>query len=151
MNLGDEWRTPKWLYAYAIARFGPFDTDACSTPENALCARRFEDALVADWGRAAAGRVWCNPPYSKPLQSQVIDRALQAEDLDAVFLVPATTDTRYFFNLVNRARTVIFLKGRVAFLDHEGRPVKGTRFASALIHVAPGGGKPAVEFRDIRP
>ena len=61
----DEWYTPKWLFDLMAIRF---DLDPASSPPELSvvpAARIFtvdDDGLSQPW----EGRVWQNPPYSKP-------------------------------------------------------------------------------------
>ncbi len=64
---GDGWGTPLDLYMRLNSIFGPFLTDPCTTKDNPLGTTCWyylpdRDGLKGVW----AGRVFMNPPYSKP-------------------------------------------------------------------------------------
>lgn len=65
---GDSWGTPDYLYEWAKGLFGPFDTDPATSPDNPLNTSLWytgepgKDGLKRPW----FGRVFLNPPYSKP-------------------------------------------------------------------------------------
>lgn len=67
----DEWYTPK----YIIDSLGKFDLDPCApsvplfkTAE--VMYNEFDDGLLQKW----EGRVWLNPPYSRPLINKFLRR-----------------------------------------------------------------------------
>jgi phage N-6-adenine-methyltransferase len=64
---GDGWGTPVALYSKLYTIFGPFHLDPCTTEDNILGTEKFYylpkyDGLLEPW----YGRVFMNPPYSKP-------------------------------------------------------------------------------------
>lgn len=72
-NTTDEWYTPIEI----IQSFGEFDLDPCA-PMNPLwkTAKKMynkeDDGLKQDW----EGRVWLNPPYSRPLIELVLGKKI---------------------------------------------------------------------------
>ncbi len=70
-NTTDEWYTPKEI----IDALGKFDLDPCA-PVNPLWQtaeimyNKNQDGLTKKW----IGRVWLNPPYSRPLIEQFVKR-----------------------------------------------------------------------------
>jgi len=86
----DEWYTPKSLFDQLDIEF---DLDPASSPPelSAVPARRFytveDDGLALPW----EGRVWLNPPYSKP--SPWVDRFLGHGH--GIALLPATSTGRW--------------------------------------------------------
>lgn len=77
-NTTDEWYTPKEI----IDALGKFDLDPCA-PVKPLWQtatqmyNKNHDGLTKDW----VGRVWLNPPYSRPLIEQFINgwRSMETE------------------------------------------------------------------------
>lgn len=69
-NTTDEWYTPKEI----IDALGKFDLDPCA-PVNPLWQtatqmyNKNDNGLLQEW----VGRVWLNPPYSRPLIEQFIN------------------------------------------------------------------------------
>lgn len=70
-NTTDEWYTPKEI----IDALGKFDLDPCA-PVKPLWQtatqmyNKNHDGLTKDW----IGRVWLNPPYSRPLIERFVKR-----------------------------------------------------------------------------
>ena len=129
----DNWQTPPDLFR-ALDREFHFDLDAAASIENTLCPRfigEVEDALRTPW---AGENVFCNPPYS--MLPAFVERASdQSEEQGnrVVLLVPAYTDTNYWWSCCLAAKEIRFLKGRLRFWE-EGRPGKDTaRFPSAVV------------------
>ena len=84
-NTTDEWYTPKEI----IDALGKFDLDPCA-PVNPLWQtaeimyNKNQDGLTKKW----IGRVWLNPPYSRPLIEQFVKRlAEQATELHYSLIV----------------------------------------------------------------
>lgn len=116
----DVWLTPPEI----IAAVGPFDLDPCSPLDRPwdTATRHYtieDDGMAQPW----AGLVWCNPPFG-PEAGTWLDRC--AEHRQAVALVPARTETRWFVRAIwGQADAVLFLHGR----PHFHRP-DGTRAAA---------------------
>ena len=100
-NATDEWYTPKEI----IDELGVFDTDPCA-PINPLWQtakimyNKLDDGLTKDW----VGRVWLNPPYSRPLIEQFVRRL--AEHGNGIALLFNRCDSKMFQDVVfeNRIR-----------------------------------------------
>ena len=120
----DIWITPRTFYDKINARFHFDDFDPCP-PANDIT--KF-DGLLADW----APRTFCNPPYSRTDKEKFFYKGYQ-ESLKGklvVFLVPASTSTQVFHELILPNAKVEFLRGRLAFegIDRDGHwinPNKG--------------------------
>lgn len=118
----DDWLTPPWL----LARLGKFDLDPC-TPASGMpwptAARMIgpaDDGLAGAWD----GRVWLNPPYSEAYRWM----ARLAAHGDGIGLVFARTETVGFFETVwTHADALLFLRGRLTFLQPDGRPPDSSR------------------------
>ncbi len=118
----DDWSTPQDLFDRLSAKYGPFDLDVCATAENAKC-KRFYSKLTNGLTMRWTGRVWCNPPYGKPIAAWV-ERAHfetlvfeSGPDLTCM-LLPARTDTKWFQDYVLPYAEVEFIRGRVKFGGH---------------------------------
>jgi site-specific DNA-methyltransferase (adenine-specific) len=108
----DHWKTPKWLYDSLNKEFN-FDFDPC--PLNSEF-----DGLKIDWGK----RNFINPPYNRIDKPKFIQKAFneyQKGNL-CVLLIPSSTSTKQFHELILPNAEIRFLKGRVAF---EGINTKG--------------------------
>lgn len=109
-----DWRTPRALFDALDAEFR-FTTDVAASRENALCAHFFDaerDALRQEWiGR----RAYCNPPYK--LAAEFLRKAAEenARGVTTVLLIPARTDTSYWWKHALQAAEIRFLPGRLKF------------------------------------
>ncbi len=82
----DEWYTPKWI----IDALGEFDLDPCSPIDRPFDTAKVhysknDDGLSKVW----TGRVWLNPPYSRVLLRQFVER-LAAHNNGIALLVNRT-------------------------------------------------------------
>jgi phage N-6-adenine-methyltransferase len=114
----DMWSTPQWLFDTLNSHY-QFTIDVCAVPENAKCECFFsleQDGLKQKW----EGRCWMNPPYGKEI-SKWVKKACDsaAEGALVVALLPARTDTAWFWEYVIKAR-VEFIRGRLKFGDGKG-------------------------------
>lgn len=127
----EEWETPAALFAELDREFR-FTLDAAATPANAKCRRFFTretDALAHEW----KGTVWCNPPYGRRVGDWVRKAFFSAHSgTTVVLLVPARTDSAWFHDLALVRGEVRFIRGRVHFLQPDGRTGR-PRFASAIV------------------
>ena len=121
--------TPKYLFDRISSIFN-FSLDVCALPENAKCESYYtpkDDGLSKPW----RGGVWCNPPYGREISSWVKKayEESQKEYNDFVLmLLPARTDTKWWWEYVQGKATLFFIKGRVKFGDHN----VGAPFPSVL-------------------
>lgn len=118
----DMWGTPPELVKEMEAEFGPFELDPCAEPQTAKAPRFFtirENGLTAIW----RGRVFLNPPYSNP--TPWLQRAVEhaREGNLVVALLPASTDTNWFHDLVLPNAEVRFIRQRVRFIGWRGTPI----------------------------
>lgn len=128
----DVWLTPAPVIA-ALGGWASFDLDPCASavqPWPTALERYTEadDGLARDW----FGRVWLNPPYSRPGFTRFMDR-MAAHDR-GVALIFARTETREFFRCVwERASGLLFLRGRLTFHHEDGSPGKGNGGAPSVL------------------
>ena len=146
-SASDEWATPPALFQALDAEFG-FTLDAASTDENALCPTHFtaaQNSLAQDWTKAAKveptggqsydpGAVFTNPPYSRGLQAQFIqkarDESAKFRGPICVLLIPARPDTLIWQKTIFPCASEIrFLKGRIRFVGAKA----SAPFPSALV------------------
>lgn len=112
----DTWLTPKLFYDDLNSRFKFDDFDPCP-PDNDLT---LFNGLTCDW----ADRTYCNPPYSQKDKEKFLykgyEQSLQGKL--TVFLLPVSTSTRIFHNLILPNAKVEFVRGRLKFegIDRDG-------------------------------
>lgn len=123
----DDWYTPPLIFDALGLRF---DLDPCA-PVGGLpwipAARYYteaDDGLAQEW----YGRVWLNPPYSKPWPW--VERL--AEHGNGIALIQADTSTRGWHEWVAKAHVVCFVRGRLQYVRGDLEP-QSARFASALV------------------
>lgn len=111
-----EWYTPPWVFTEMGVEF---DIDVCAPPTGIpwIPARKHFhkgiDGLAQPW----YGTVWCNPPYGKETPVWL---AKMAAHRDGMALVFARTDCGWFHDHVTTADAILFLKGRIRFVDGAG-------------------------------
>lgn len=111
-----EWYTPPSIFDGLNCNFS---MDVCA-PEGGLSwipALRFlskkDDGLKTPW----YGFVWCNPPYGKETPLWLSKLQNHGNGLALVF---SRTDCKWFHDYVATSDAVLFLKGRVKFVDGNG-------------------------------
>ena len=115
-NASVDWYTPKWIFDALGLRF---DLDPCQPPTGVawIPADKFyceaDNGLVQPW----TGNVWLNPPYGKYTSAWL--RKMH-EHRNGIALVFARTDTKWFHDYVAKADAILFLAGRVKFVDGLG-------------------------------
>ncbi len=116
-NISVDWYTPSWIFE----RMGvEFDLDPCQPIEKIkwIPAKKHyhlrNNGLLNEW----EGRVWLNPPYG-----QFTPRWLKKmhEHRNGIALVFARTDCAWFHDYVAKADAILFMKGRVKFVDGLGK------------------------------
>ena len=112
----DEWYTPKEI----IDALGKFDLDPCA-PVHPLWKtadvmyNKDNDGLCQEW----FGRVWLNPPYSKPLMWQFVERL--SEHGNGIALLFNRCDSNKFQDIIfERATAMKFLRNRIKFFRPDG-------------------------------
>ena len=133
-NTTDEWYTPKEL----IDSLGKFDLDPCA-PVNPLWRtadimyNKNDDGLSKEW----VGRVWLNPPYSRPLIEQFINR--MAEHGNGIALLYNRCDSKMFQEVIfKKATGMIFMRNRIKFYHPDGTRGNSPGCGSVLISFGEG-------------
>lgn len=152
-NSGEnEWYTPEPYIDAARRVMGDIDLDPASSAiaNETVQADKFyskdDDGLSQSW----AGRVWMNPPYASDLIGPFVDRLAESviakRVTEAVVLVNNATETAWFCRLVSVASAVVFTRGRVRFIDPQGKPSGAPLQGQALVYVGPQPGRFMDEF-----
>ena len=104
LNNHDNWKTPESLYNILNSEFNP-----CP-----LCHDTAKwNGLKVNWG----GRNFVNPPYSRKLKEAFILKAFEEykKGKIIVMLLPVSTSTKIFHEIILPNCEIRFLKGRVKF------------------------------------
>lgn len=116
-NASVDWYTPPWIFKRLELSF---DLDPCQPPEGIEwipAKRRFsiiDNGLAQPW----SGRVWCNPPYGKHTAAWL---KRMHEHKNGISLVFSRTDCSWFHESVAKADAILFLRGRIKFVDGLGK------------------------------
>jgi site-specific DNA-methyltransferase (adenine-specific) len=102
----DNWATPKDVYEELNGEFN-FDFDPC--PLNYKV-----DGLTIEWGQSN----FINPPYSRKLKESFIRKAFEESKKGklCIMLLPVSTSTKIFHNIILPYGKIRFWKGRIKFL-----------------------------------
>lgn len=150
----DELRTPRYIYDWLNGRF-QFDFDGASTVENHLCqyfatqdgtfwCPNWPDELAVQIS-AADGlttpylgmRVFINPPYSRPLLGQFIQKVVDEKDsADCIVMLTKVDTSTAWWRLLKANAHIEYLK-RVSYDDENGNPLPPSTFASAIAILQP--------------
>ena len=125
----DEWYTPKDL----IDSLGLFDLDPCA-PVHRLWDTaeqhytKEDDGLSKEW----YGRVWLNPPYSRPLLDQFVHKMVEHDN--GIMLLFNRCDNKMFQEeIFPHAKAMIFLRKRIHFYRSDGTKGSQPGCGSVLI------------------
>lgn len=108
LNAGDDWKTPSDLYEKLNQEFN-FDFDPCPFQHDLS----EWDGLEVEWGNSN----FVNPPYSKKLKEAFINKAYEEarKGKKVVMLLPVSTSTKIFHEVILPNCEIRFLRGRVKF------------------------------------
>lgn len=128
-NSTDEWYTPIEL----IKALGEFDLDPCA-PISPLwntaktMYNKQDDGLSKEW----FGRVWLNPPYSRPLIEQFVRK--MADYGNGIALLFNRCDSKMFQDVIfEKATAMKFLRNRIKFYREDGTRGESPGCGSILI------------------
>ena len=140
-----DWGTPKVLFD-PLNELLQFKVDAAADSSNHLLPEWYgpgsllgEDALdVPIWLSPA----WCNPPYGRGIE-RWLKKFIEQKELGnrVVALVPARTEVRWWYDYVVPEANIIFLVGRVPFVDPARTKPTQPDHGSALLTYEPGSGQ----------
>ena len=126
-------RQTRWLTPpHIVEALGSFDLDPCGAPGHELAGRTYllengDDGLRDPW----FGRVWVNPPYGKEMEPFLARLAYWGQGTALIF---ARTETAVFHKYVwDAADAILFLKGRLNFLDANGQRAKANAGAPSCL------------------
>jgi site-specific DNA-methyltransferase (adenine-specific) len=119
-KITNEWGTPPELYTQLNNEFS-FTFDPCPLGGTV-------DGLTIDWGTSN----FVNCPYSNVEAWAKKCRGEQLKGNLSVLLIPSRTSTHYFHDWILPFAEVRFIKGRLKFLNQEGKQTQCAPFASLL-------------------
>jgi len=105
LNHKDDWKTPKDFYDKLDIEFH-FDFDPCPLFSKS-------NGLEEDWGESN----FINPPYSRKLKESFIRKAFEESNKNklCVMLLPVSTSTKIFHEIIYPNAEIRFVKGRIPF------------------------------------
>lgn len=115
-NTTDEWYTPIDI----INALGKFDLDPCAPvaplwQTAKIMYNKLDNGLCQNW----EGRVWLNPPYSRPLIEQFVKK--MAEHGNGIALLFNRCDSKMFQDIIfEKATAIKFLRNRIRFFREDG-------------------------------
>lgn len=125
----DEWYTPKEI----ISALGEFDLDPCAPinplwPTAKTMYNKNDDGLNKEW----VGRIWLNPPYSRPLFETFISR--MADHNNGIALLFNRCDNVTFQDIIFKTASAMkFLRKRIRFYRPDGTQGASPGCGSVLI------------------
>lgn len=125
----DEWYTPPSIFT----KLGHFDLDPCAACEP-LWKIAYTNYTALDDGLSKPwfGRVWLNPPYSRPLLERFVEK--MADHGNGIALLFNRCDCKLFQDVIFRkADGILFIKGRVKFHSDDGAQKGPAGSGSVLI------------------
>ena len=102
----DNWATPKEFYDKLNQEFN-FDFDPCPLDFK-------QDGTLIEWGKSN----FINPPYSRKLKEAFVLKAFEESKKGkvCVMLLPVSTSTKIFHEVILPNAEIRFVKGRINFL-----------------------------------
>lgn len=115
-NSTDEWYTPKEI----IDALGPFDTDPYAPisplwPTASVMYNKNDNGLIKNW----EGRVWLNPPYSRPLICQFLEK-MSAHNNGIALLYNRCDSVMFQEHVLSKCSGILFLSKRIKFYRPDG-------------------------------
>jgi len=136
-----EWYTPEIIIESVLELFGAIDLDPCSNGKGAAANvpakehyTREDDGLSRAWH----GKVYMNPPYGREVAQWVekVSAEYRAGNIsEAIILIAARTDTRWFNLLVNYGAMWCAVEGRLLFSTPGMKTSNSAPFPSAIFYL----------------
>lgn len=104
-STGVSFGTPLWLYNYYDDKYH-FTLDPCPLNDASIW-----DGLSRSW---RGERVFCNPPYGRKEIPKWLAKRFEPEL--AFYLLPARTDTEWWWHALVEASEITFIRNRIAFI-----------------------------------
>lgn len=129
INQSVDWYTPKWVFDALGLKF---DLDPCQPVGGIdwIPTKKFytveNDGLSSPWH----GLVWLNPPYGKFTKKWL---AKMDKHRNGISLVFARTDCAWFHEYCAKADAILFLQGRIRFVDGLGKTSGGGAGSGSML------------------
>ena len=137
----EEWYTPPEIISSVVEVLKQIDIDPCSNGNTIPAGTHFtkkEDGLKQTW----TGTVYMNPPYGGEIKDWIIkllDEWESGNTIEAIALVPARTDTDWFYRI--DAHPWCAIRGRLKFSNHKN----SAPFPSAVFYLGSEGDIEGIE------
>jgi site-specific DNA-methyltransferase (adenine-specific) len=124
----EDWQTPPEIFNPLHEKYN-FTIDGAANAKNHLLPKYWSKEYSAFKGTWAGERIWINPPYGRKYPEWVefaFRKCMSKTDSPefVCMLIPASTDTKLFHNIIwaaykNNFLDLKFSKGRIHFIDPE--------------------------------
>jgi hypothetical protein len=148
-----EWYTPSIYIEAARQVMGSIDCDPASSKKANEIVKAATYFTKQTDGRKQVwhGNIWLNPPYTQPLVSEfcelLVKKYKEGEVQQACVLVNNATETNFFQEMLTVCSVVCFIKGRVKFVDTEGKESGAPLQGQAILYFGKQHQKFAEAFR----
>jgi len=136
-----EWYTPQHILDSVLELFGEIDLDPCSNGKgsgaNVPAKEHYtieDNGLTQTWH----GKVYMNPPYGREVAQWVekIVTEYRVHNIsEAIILIAARTDTRWFNNLAKNGAMWCAVEGRLLFSNPGSTCTNAAPFPSAIFYL----------------
>lgn len=138
----DYWQTPQYIFDWMNSIFD-FDVDLAANIGNAKCPKfisKTTNSLIVDWHKVWRTG-WLNPPYSdiRPWVRKAAEES--SKGFTTVLLLETPNGQEIYRNIFYKASEIIFINGRLAYIDVNGNPKSGNTRGSCIVIFTPLGGK----------
>ena len=140
-----EWYTPAYIIDAARNTMGSIDCDPASniTAQQHIKAKVYYTEATNGINKNWMGTTWLNPPYftgnkNKPginsFSAKLLKEIKNGNVKQAIFLAQAKTDTKWFQSLKGKADAVMFTRGRIKFVDAQGKEGGSPGYGSVFFY-----------------
>ena len=138
-NSGEnEWYTPARFVESARVVMGSIDLDPASSKlaQKTVKAAKYytADTDGLDDKHIWTGNVWMNPPYEAGYIDKFITKMDESDVMASIVLVNNSTDTGWFETLTKKASAICFPKGRIKFIDKNGKASGAPLQGQAIVY-----------------
>ena len=142
INVNNDWYTPEFWLKPVWDIFGKIDLDPASSikaNETVNASNIFtigQNGLKQDW----YGKVFLNPPFSSPMLSNFLKKAVKEYESgrveEMIILTNSGTDTKWS-KIITDKSTVAFTIGRISFVRPNGSSVGSTSRGQMYCYMGP--------------